>query len=282
MHCLRVVGLMCLLAAALASCDATTYQNRYGPPPVIAAADVQASTANQLQILKNLADAAGVNPPSVSPDWFAVMEAGFNYVDEKCDVYITDLFKGTREKDKIKGLATLADKTSGAILFASGAAKVTMAVVAQSFGFAEGATDLIAGSYLYQIGPDAIQNIVNETRKAYRLSAYAKRRSIMYPTLAYHHVQKYLEICLPQTIEANVNDALKKAKGVADTTPGPGINPELGTAKASAAAAEKAGAQAAAAAGQPPVAPRKPTQSGPFDDCFDEKGHTIPKAGCPE
>ena len=243
---------------------------------------MQASTANQLQILASLAESAGVNPPSVSPEWFAVMEAGFNYVDERCDAYLTDLFKGTREKDKIKGLATLADKTSGAILFASGAAKATMAIVAQSFGFAEGATDLIAGSYLFQIGPDAIQSIVAENHKAYRQSAYAKRNSIIYPTLAYHHIQKYLEMCLPQKIEADVNDALKKVKGVADTTRGPAIDVKLASAPVADAAAKTAGDQAAVAAARPPVAPHKPAQSGFFASCFDANGHTIKKAGCPE
>ncbi|HLW90788.1 MAG TPA: hypothetical protein VKS78_05740, partial [Roseiarcus sp.] len=172
----KALGLTCVISLLLAGCQPIIDPNRYGPAPVLNSADVDASAQNQIKVLRGLASASALDLPAASgsSDWYLVMEAGFNYVDEECDRYITDLFIKNRERDRLKGLAVLADKTTSAILAASNASKEAMEIVAQSFGFAEGATDLIANSYLFQIDPAHIQNLVAGMRRAYRQKAYEK------------------------------------------------------------------------------------------------------------
>jgi hypothetical protein len=95
----------------LAGCQsfANRVADRYGPAPVLDATAVSNAVDNQVAILASLARASGASMPALNPssDWYFVMEGGFNYVDERCDQYLTDLFIANRERDKIKGLASV-------------------------------------------------------------------------------------------------------------------------------------------------------------------------------
>lgn len=213
--------LFVIIAGSLSGCQSLGLVTSYGPAPVIDPDDAHSSVQKQLATLAAFSSAAGVGLPAAgSSDWFAVTETGFNYVDEKCTAYIDELFVADRDQNKLKGLAILADKTSGAILFASGVAKVAMTVVSQSFGFVEGATDLISNSYLYQIKPSRIQMVEDNLRNAYRKLVYSHKDSIKYPSLAYHHIQKYLELCLPQRIESEIDTVLGKTGAAPAPTSG--------------------------------------------------------------
>lgn len=205
------------------------YADRYGPPAVISATDLSASTKNQIDIFEALAKVSSFTtlPSSPSDDWYSVMEGGFNYVDERCNTYLKDMFITNREKDRIKGLFVLADKASSAILAASNAGKDAISVVAQSFGFAEGSTDILANSYLFQIDPSHIRDLVMSMREVFRQQAYARRHDFRTPAAAYHGLQQYLEICLPQTIESKINEIVGRAKAFPDLTTPAGSSIEL-------------------------------------------------------
>lgn len=179
-------------------------------------------------ILTALAKDANVEP-NRPLFWYEVTQAGFNYIDDQCTLYFRELFFLNRDKDQIKAGLAAAGATTAAILGVTGASAKSIAVVAQAFGLASISTDLIAGTYLYQMPPATAQGFVKEMQLAYRSGAYTRRTLINSPSTSYHALQDYLSLCLPPTIEAQIADHIAKARVVADpatSTSGPsfGLN----------------------------------------------------------
>jgi hypothetical protein len=171
---------------------------RKGPPAVIDATAVQAAASNQELIINALAQDAG------SSDYYRIAEAGFNYVDDQCQLYFDQIFFLDRERSQIKSGLAAASATSAAILGVAKASTLSLSVVASAFGFASAATDIVAGTYLYSLPPSTTQGLVNKLQIAYRAQALKSRADINSQTAAYHQVQGYLALCLPPRIEAEV------------------------------------------------------------------------------
>ena len=200
-----------LLTLGLAACKPHGWERRYGPDPILNAAAIETAGINKNAILDALAADARI-VVGTPESWYYVAEAGFNYVDDECQAYFNDLFFLNREKDRVKSGLSAAGQTTSAILAVTGAASPTLAIVAQAFGFAVSATDIVASSYLYQLPPSATLTFVKELQNAYREGAAAQRGSINTPASAYHHVQQYLALCLPSTIEAKLIEHISGAR----------------------------------------------------------------------
>jgi hypothetical protein len=188
------------LCISLAGC---TGNRARGLDPIIDGAAVQTASNNKAILLAALAADAGYGSPAAA-DWYAVSEAGFNYVDDQCRAYFDDLFFLERGREQIKSGLSSAAQTTAAILAVTGAASPTLAIVAQAFGFAVNATDVVAGTYLYRLPPATTQGFVQKLQLAFRDAASASRASINSPTSAYYMIQRYLNLCLPPTIEAEI------------------------------------------------------------------------------
>jgi hypothetical protein len=191
-----------LAIVGLTGCNAM--QNRQGPPPIIDGAQVEAASANKFVLLRALASDASIRGELPS-DWYLVAEAGFNFIDDQCRAYFDELFFLNRRAERLKTGLTVADKTTAAILAVTGATTPTMNIVAQAFGVGIHAVDLIAGTYLYQLPPATTQGFVTKLQTAYRRGAARNRSQIDTPTAAYHAIQRYLDLCLPPRIEAEIN-----------------------------------------------------------------------------
>lgn len=150
------------------------------------------------------------------PDWYDVTLAGFNYVDDRCAEYFDTLFKLNRKKEALKSGLSAFDQTSSAIMSITGTAEVTMQVIAQAFGLASNMTDIVAGTYLFELPPATTQKFVDETLHAYRNGAESNRSLINSPTFAYGYIRGYLNLCLPATIEGKLVDHIGGARAVAD------------------------------------------------------------------
>ena len=208
---------LCGLTLCLVGCYG--WDDRHGISPIIDPASVETSTTNQIRILNALAEDA--NLTAGSPNyWYNVTQAGFNYVDDECTQYFDDLFFLDRGKDQIKAGLTAAGATTAAILAVTGASANSIAIAAQAFGLSVIGTDLVAGTYLYQVPPSTARGFVREMQLAYRHGAAARYLMINSPTTAYHMIQSYLSLCLPPTIEAKIAQHVADAK----VTPEPVTN----------------------------------------------------------
>ena len=87
--------------------------------------------------------------------------------------------------------------------------------MAQAFGLATAATDIVSGTYLYQLPPAATLGFVQKLQLAFRNQAEQNRALIHSPTTAYYYVQRYLNLCLPPSIEAAITNQLSTAEAVA-------------------------------------------------------------------
>jgi hypothetical protein len=197
----------------LGGCSPYGWESRHGLEPVIDAASVETESVRKRRVLEALAADAQitVGPPEA---WYLVAEAGFNYVDDQCRAYFNDLFFINRHKERIKGgLSAVGAATSG-ILGITGASATSLAIVGQAFGLGVNLTELVAGSYLYQIPPATTQSFVRELQIGFREGAAARRHLVNTPMAAYHLIQDYLSLCLPSTIEAKIIEHISSARAV--------------------------------------------------------------------
>jgi hypothetical protein len=215
----------------LAGCTALETQRgwafRNGPDSAMPATAIEASIVNQITIMDQfvlVADAKRNN----QIDYYLVTLAGFNFIDEQCDAFLRELYaidlERTRAKRGLEGAGLLA----GAILQASPASKATIEIVAQAFGFAGLMTDTFANSYLINARPSTIFNVVSKLQREYQdLTERNKARLDSRPA-AYAQIRGYLQLCMPVTIESQMNEHLvagsalggREATGQEGTGPG--------------------------------------------------------------
>ena len=191
---------------------------RKGPDPVMNGVAVQDASRNKSMVMAALVEDA--RRPDGRVYYYEVAEAGFNFVDDQCRSYFNALFFLDRRRDELKsGLATGA-ATTAAILMATGASQLSLGVVAAAFGLASNATDIVAGTYLYRLPPATTQGFVQKLQSAFRDGAAANRANIDSPASAYYLVQRYLNLCLPPTIEAEITQQISATSAFGVSTGG--------------------------------------------------------------
>jgi hypothetical protein len=183
-----------------------------GISPVLDGPSVQNASSNRMLVLDGLRQDAGYGNHSAS--WYDVTVSGFNYVDDACSQYFDHLFKLNRKRDAARSALSVTGQTSNAILFAAGATQLSMSIVAQAFGLTSSLTDIVTGTYLYQLPPATTKAFVAKLALAYREGAAEKSADIDSPSVAYGYIRGYLDLCLPATIEGALVDHIGSAKAV--------------------------------------------------------------------
>jgi hypothetical protein len=209
-HLLLPIMLMSVVGCA-------EFQSRKGLAPVIDGAAVENASLNKRVILDALASDALVS--SSDPDyWYEVTQAGFNYVDDQCRDYFDRLFFLDRERSQVKSGFAATNGATAAVLGATHASAPSLAIVAAAFGLAAAATDMVAGTYLYTLPPATTMGFVEKLQMAYRDGAAIHRDQIRSASTAYFHIQRYLSLCLPPTIEAEIARQIDTAGAVSTTS----------------------------------------------------------------
>jgi len=211
---------------------------------------------------------AGVLPADY---WFAVTEWGFNVGRRDCEIYMDYMFRLNREKSRDDGIIGGLGAASAAIVgvTAKSPAKA-LSVMAAAFGLGTALNDAIFQSYLFSEAPGLISIKVTQLQDTYQQqvektqfqaktqpapkvvttttqssktattgasgskstdTSTAVVEPITTPEQAFNSIQNYYHICLPQSIEGVLLQA------VADTTakpssPSNSSTPTLKSAKA--------------------------------------------------
>jgi hypothetical protein len=219
-----------LAVTGLAGCTELHDQlsGRYGPSPVPTAVAVQNAVARQSEVVLAIARGAGFTggEPLDRMGWYSVTMVGFNVVDDACMTYIDDLWILERRKARNGALiAATGAAVAGIVAANSHPSAATLAVLAQAFGLASAFNIAISDSYLYTQSAATIKKLVRKTTEAYRTD-YAKHiddREWAYPMgsagAAYHHMREYLALCLPPTIQAQIEDLVANAKATPENSP---------------------------------------------------------------
>jgi hypothetical protein len=228
-----------LTTGALCGCTTLDDQlaGRYGPSPVLVASMVQSNVLRQASVVAAVAgalDPATGEPrpdrlpiPGVREEWYRYILMGFNTIDDACMTYIDDLWILERRKTRNSTIIHAAGAATAAILSAQVTPQTAAAllILSQAFGLAGVLNNAVADSYLYTQPASTIKRIVQKTTLEYRTDLAAKVAStseteITYPVAsvgaAYHHMREYLALCLPPTIQAQIDERLNGAKAIPD------------------------------------------------------------------
>jgi hypothetical protein len=219
---------------------------KYGPPPVPTGPAVEAAAQRQAEVVLAMARRAGYaqTPPPFGDrlGWYTVTMTGFNVVDDACTSYIDDLWILERRKARTGTLIAATGAAAAGIIAANAnPSAITLAILAQAFGLASAFNTAISDSYLYTQNAATIKKLVRKTTEAYRTDLAKKlpppETEVTYPIgspgAAYHHMREYLALCLPPTIQAQIEDLVANAKAAPENS---ATDAALTTAKAAAAA----------------------------------------------
>jgi hypothetical protein len=211
-----------LLMLPLSGCAefANQWSDRYGPAPVPTALAISEAASREVAVVEALAIASGFsrgNPPQTRSHWYAIILAGFNTVDDACTTYINDLWKLDRQRGRVKDILSASAAASAAIVGAApNPSAQTLTILAQSFGLASAITNAFADSYLYAQSPSTVRTMVKKSRDAYRDDMAKNFSNVNYPmsssAAAYYHVREYLALCLPPTVDSQIDELVAKAK----------------------------------------------------------------------
>src|SRR4051812_15050106 len=234
-----------LTAGVLSGCvslDDEFSTMRYGPSPVLVAEAVQSSVARQAAVVAAVSGGATgfardpvtreVLAPLLPADgdrlgWHKVILMGFNTIDDACMTYIDNLWVLERRKTRNSTILHAAGAAGAALIAAAQTTPSTAAalvILSQAFGFAGILNNAIADSYLYTQPAATIKRIIQKTTLEYRTDFAAgadpasTETEITYPIAspgaAYHHMREYLALCLPPTIQAQIDERLNGAKAI--------------------------------------------------------------------
>jgi hypothetical protein len=202
-----------------------------GLSPIIDAQIVKQSTTAQHAVFDQLLKRAGLcttsddtkctPPPDGSAEWGKFVEAGFGFIDEQCEQYLDALFWYNRYRNATSQHLALTGGFTSSILGIAEASAKSIAITAAAFGFSSTAFDNLSGTVLFDLDPSAVKNLVDRSRAQYRAAVQARSNNLGKETAttaiaplatnrpdAMSLIQGYLSLCLPASIETQVNNAV--------------------------------------------------------------------------
>lgn len=135
--------------------------------------------------------------------WTLFVQAGMNDIDRRCDAYLAWLDDRRRWREPIlKQLHSTAAVTA-AIMGLTGVSAVPIAIVGAAFGFAQETFVNISGRLVTEVNQSTVQSLVLMRQNDYR--AGIARKAIANRPAALYALRSYLRICMPMTIETEIN-----------------------------------------------------------------------------
>jgi hypothetical protein len=218
-------ALATVLLTGCASRDqlASMINGRWGPDPTLPADQVNTVIVGQVQVLAYLAQGSGLAQTDaatgkyiVTPDqWIRVAEWGFNVGRQDCEVYLDNLFRMNREKQRNDSVLAALATGAAAVLTGTNAGVKSLSIVAAAFGLSIAVNDAVFQSYLFTESPGLIANKVKDLQDAYRDSIEQNATKITTADAAYSAIQGYYHICLPQSIEGTLLQAVANTTATA-------------------------------------------------------------------
>ncbi|MCZ8375156.1 MAG: hypothetical protein O9342_07270 [Beijerinckiaceae bacterium] len=196
----------------LSACMGDVKRMREGAGTTLAWEGQSDAMAMQDQYLGQLCVQAGFPGPAETcrptrpSDWKLIVQAGLNDIDARCDAYLAWLDDKRRSARPIQQQLADARTATTAILAASGVGVDPIAIVSAAFGFATSSFTNFQSRLVLEVNHSTVQSIV--------LGAQRRLREEIRPLLitnrpdAVHAMRQYLRLCMPFTIETEINTTL--------------------------------------------------------------------------
>lgn len=147
-----------------------------------------------------------------SPGWDVIISAGLQYSDARCSDYVESLYWVNKQlKANVRDANSAGTLVTGIMGIAKSAAS-EIAAAAIIFGYAEESINNSGSRILFDLEPSSIRSLVEGSQKAFRgalLTGYNNQAG------AFSVIREYIGLCLPSTIEAEINNAAKNAIQIA-------------------------------------------------------------------
>lgn len=183
-----------------------------GPGTDFDAQQVQAYTESQTKVLEQLLVAAGQKDVTLDAgpvDWDRVIDAGMDYADRQCEAYMHALFRLDRDRRTTVAQIGLLGTAAAGLMAAVDAAAKSVSGAAIAFGLAGSSVENLSSNLLYALEPSSVRSLVKGLQTNYRASRGTGWNSRVG---AINAIRGYAVLCVPASIEAEVNLSVKKAK----------------------------------------------------------------------
>ena len=141
----------------------------------------------------------------ISRNWSLIVQAGMNDIDQRCDAYLAWLDDRRRSHAPLLAEVSAVRTATTSIMAFSGVEKgaVAISVVGEAFGLATNTFNNLHSRLLLEVNQATVQSVVVNRRNGYRLDIM--RVDISNRPAAVHALRSYLNICMPFTIETDIN-----------------------------------------------------------------------------
>jgi len=157
---------------------------------------------------------ANIDAVPACSNWGLVTLAGLNDIDQRCDAYLAWLDDKRRSREPILSEISAVAGATAAILRTTGVGVNPITLVGIAFGLASNTFTNIRSRLLLEADHSTVQSVVLSRQQDFR--SRLKPQSINNRADAIYAMRSYLRICMPMTIEMNINTTvtLVEAAGV--------------------------------------------------------------------
>jgi hypothetical protein len=165
------------------------------------------TTRLQDAYVDNICRQAGVvvdlNGREVCSDWTSFVQAGMNDIDQRCDAYLAWLDDRRRAREPVLQQISDLRTATVAILAATGVGVDPIAIVSAAFGLASSTYTNFSSRLLVELDHSTVQSVVLNRQTTFR----EKLQTEIFNNrpAAIHALRSYLRICMPYTIEMEIN-----------------------------------------------------------------------------
>lgn len=145
-------------------------------------------------------------PAVGSAAWATFVQTGMNDLDQRCDAYLAWLDSWRRSSGPIQQPITDTRNATELIMTATGSGPIPLGVVGAAFGLAYQTFTNINSQLLTQVDNATVQALVLNRQQKYREGL---PRRIDNRPAALYALRSYLRICMPFTIETEINTTIQ-------------------------------------------------------------------------
>jgi len=135
--------------------------------------------------------------------WSLFVQAGMNDIDQRCDSYLTWLDAQRRNREPVLAELAAVGATTHAIMTVSGATPKALDIVSSAFGLASATYSNWNSRLLLSVNQSTVQQVVYSRQTQFRETV--KSDVVADRPHALYLLRNYLRICMPTTIEADIN-----------------------------------------------------------------------------
>jgi len=140
---------------------------------------------------------------SCGGDWGVFVRAGMNDIDQRCDSFLTWIDAKRRDREPVLAELSAINTAVHAAMTVTGSGPTALNLVTTAFGLASATYANWNSRLLIAVNQSTIQQVVYDSQGEYRKKIGDWR--VPDQATAIYLLRNYLRLCMPTTIEANIN-----------------------------------------------------------------------------